>query len=415
MKPRFLSYSALQLKRMLRQLPATLLVTVLLLISAGLLASAMLEKNRTDAPVQPLRLGMIGDFDNEYLRFGLFAIQHLDPSRYSVDIQVFDAEDEARAELLRGRINAYFCIPDTFVEGIQRGEIEPIRYVATSGSVSLGSALTDEIVAAIGELLSATQDAVYGTQHLVEDRLPKMKSWQAGDALGELYIEQVLDRAAMFETEILDAPAGMDLAQSMLCGVLVLFLMLWGITASGVFARREPELAQMLHARGMGAGSQVAAELGAYLMLLLLTLAILAVPLLIGAKALDPEALGLNLRSAAFTRLALRMMGAALMAGALQFLLYELSQGVIQSVLLQFLTAVALGYASGCLYPIRFFPEGMQAVAQWLPTGCAVTFLGAGLTHRAAPIAALGLGLYTALFVAAAILLRRRRLLRPGL
>ena len=102
------------------------------------------------------------------------------------------------------------------------------------------------------------------------------------------------------------------------------------------------------------------------------------------------------------------------MAGALQFLLYELSQGVIQSVLLQFLTAMALGYVSGCLYPIRFFPEWMQQAAQWLPTGCAVTFLGAGLTRRAAPAAALGLALYTALFAAAAIWLRRRRLAQSG-
>lgn len=415
MKPRIFSYFALQAKRMLRQLPATLIVTVLLLLSAGLLASAMLEKNRSDAPVQPVAVGMIGDFENEYLSFGLFAIQHLDPSRYSVDIRVFDTEDAARAELLRGRISAYCRIPDTFVESIQRGEIEPIRYVSTSGSVSLGAALTDEMVAAVGELLSATQDAIYGTQHLVEDRLPKMKSWQAGDALGQLYIEQVFDRAAMFQTEILDAPAGMDLPQAMICGVLVLFLMLWGITAAGVFARREPELSMLLRARGMGAAAQVTAELGAYLMLLLVTLALIGVPLLLVLNTLDLDALGLHLHGAAFLRLFLRMLIAALMAGTLQFLLYELAPGVIQSVLLQFLTAMALGYVSGCLYPIRFFPEGMQAVAPWLPTGCAVTFLGAGLTRHAAPGAALGLALYTALFIAASILLRRRRLFRPGL
>ena len=412
MKPRFWSYFALQLKRMLRQLPATLLVTVLLLMSAGLLANAMLEKNRADAPVQPLKLGMIGDFDNEYLRFGLFAIQHLDPSRYSADILVFDTEDEARSELLLGRINAYFRIPDTFVESIQRGEIEPIRYVATSGSVSLGSALTDEIVAAVGELLSATQDAVYGTQHLVEDRLPKMKSWQAGDALGQLYIEQVLDRAAMFETEILDAPAGMDLAQSMLCGVLVLFLMLWGITASGVFARREQELGGMLCARGMGALPQVAAELGAYLALLLVTLAAVAVPALLVLKTVDLSALGIDLQPAALTRLIVRLLLVAVMTGALQFLLYELATGVIQGVLLQFLTAMALGYASGCLYPLRFFPVAMQAVAQWLPTGCAIAFLGAGLAHQPGVGAGLALAAYAVLFFVAAAALRRRRLAR---
>ena len=85
---------------MLRQLPATLLVTVLLLASAGLLGSALLEKNRSDTPVTRIRVGMVGDFDNEYLRFGLAAVQNTDPSRYSIEFDVLQSEDEARAQLL---------------------------------------------------------------------------------------------------------------------------------------------------------------------------------------------------------------------------------------------------------------------------------------------------------------------------
>ena len=413
MKPRFFSYFRLQCKRMLRQLPAALLMTALLLVSAGLLGSALLEKGRSDTPAERVRVGVIGDFENEYLSFGLFALENLDPSRYSVEIEVFDTEDAARAALLRGSLDAYVRIPDTFVESIRKGEIEPVRYVAAGGAVNLGSALTDEVVAAVSELLSATQDAIYGTQHLVEDKLPKMKSWKAGDALGELYIEQALGRAGMFRTEILDAPGGMDLAQAMLCGVLVLFLMLWGITASGVFARREPELGAMLHARGMGAEKQVTAELGAYLLLLMLTLAALLIPALFALRAAGAETFGLGLRGSFLAGLSLRILCVALMAGTLQFLLYELTPGLIQSVLLQFLTAMALGYVSGCLYPIRFFPEVMQRAAQWLPTGCAISFLGAGTERGALP--ALGLALYTALFLLAAVVLRRRKLLQAEL
>ena len=371
MRPGFWQYFALQCKRMARRLPAALLLTALLLASTGLLGSALLEKNRADTPVQRIRVGIIGDFENEYLSFGLFALQNLDPSRYSVEIEIFDDEDAARSELLRGKLTCYVRIPDTFVESIQRGEIEPIRYVATSGSVSLGSALTDEIVAAVGDLLSATQDAVYGTQHLAQDKFPKMKSWKAGDALGELYIEQVLDRADLFDTEIVRSPTGIGLAESLLCGVTVLFLMLWGITASGVFARREQELGGMLLARGMGAGEQVMAELCAYLALLLVTLAAVALPTLPVLRHFDLASFGLGLKRSAVRSLLLRLVPVAIMTGAMQFLLYELASGVIQGVLLQFLTAMALGYASGCLYPLRFFPEAMQAVAQWLPSGCA--------------------------------------------
>ena len=410
MRPRFVQYFALQCRRMLRQLPATLAVTVLLLLSAALLGSALLEKNRSDAPVTRIKIGMVGDFENEYLQLGLVAAQNADPSRFSIEFDVMDSEAAARAALMRGTVSAYVRIPDTFVESLQKGRVETIRYVSASGSVSLGTALTDEVVAAVGELLSATQDAIYGTQQLVEDRLPRMKPWKAGDALGQRYIGEVLGREALFETEILKTPTGLDLADSLLCGVLVLFLMLWGITASGVFARREPELGGMLCARGMGALPQAAAELGAYLALLLVTLALVAVPALLALKTADLTALGLGLRADALARLILRLLPVAVMTSALQFLLYELASGVIQGVLLQFLTAMALGYASGCLYPLRFFPVAMQTVAQWLPAGCAIAFLGAGLAHRPGLGAGLALGAYAAVFFAAAVALRRRRL-----
>ena len=197
--------------------------------------------------------------------------------------------------------------------------------------------------------------------------------------------------------------------------MLVLFLMLWGITASGVFARREQELGGMLYARGMGAGEQVAAELCAYLALLLVTLAAIALPTLWALGRFDLESLGLGLTASKVRALLLGLVPVALMAGTLQFMLYELASGVIQSVLLQFLTAVALGYASGCLYPLRFFPEAMQAIAKWLPTGCAISVLGAALKGSGGWLALAGLAVYAALFIAAAVRLRSRRLTSPGL
>ena len=415
MRPRFWQYFVLQCKRMLRQLPATLLVTILLVGSAALLGSALLNKSSSDTQVTRVNVGVIGDFENEYLGMGFAALKSMDPSRYSIEFIVFDTEDNARAELLRGNIGAYVRIPDTFVDSIRRGRIEPIRYVTMNGSASLGTALTDEIVAALGEMLSTTQDAVYGTQALVEDRLPNLKSWKVGDELGANFIQEALDRDSLFETEVISSPTGIGLSESLLCGVLVLFLMLWGITASGVFARREAELGGMLYARGMSPGSQVAAELGSYLALLLFTLLLVGIPAMVALNHTDMSALGVRMTDTLAYSLLLRLIAAAIMAGALQFLLYELASGVIQGVLLQFLVAVALGYASGCLYPLRFFPEAMQAVAQWLPTGCAISLLGAGFKGSGGFLPALCLAVYTALFIAAAIRLRHKRLTRPGL
>ena len=65
---------------------------------------------------------------------------------------------------------------------------------------------------------------------------------------------------------------------------------------------------------------------------------------------------------------------------SISFLLWELVPDTVNGVLLQFITAVGIGYVSGCFYPSRLFPEAVQSFASVLPTGVALSGMRDALT-----------------------------------
>ena len=101
-----------------------------------------------------------------------------------------------------------------------------------------------------------------------------------------------------------------------------------------------------------------------------------------------------------------------IMIGAMQFFMYELTSGFVSGVLLQFLSAIVLGYLSGCLYPIGFFPHNIQRLANVLPTGIALQYLNHIMLGETFIAERIELLLYSIVFLVLAILVRRRRMVK---
>ena len=133
--------------------------------------------------------------------------------------------------------------------------------------------------------------------------------------------------------------------------------------------------------------------------LLCLALLALAGSRILGLEALMPEPAFL-----------IRILPVAAMFSALQLLLYECASGMLQGVLLQFLTATVLGYVCGCMYPVGFFPELMQRMGNLLPAGLARQYLSTGLTGAPGGALLAGLTAYGLGCLGIAILIRRGRL-----
>jgi len=64
----------------------------------------------------------------------------------------------------------------------------------------------------------------------------------------------------------------------------------------------------------------------------------------------------------------------------MSFCLYQLTAQLLSGVLLQFFVTVAMCFLCGCMYPVFFFPEGLQKLGAWLPAGLARSLLAGCVT-----------------------------------
>jgi ABC-type Na+ efflux pump permease subunit len=223
--PGFTPYLRLQLKRSGKLLFQVLLVTGLLLCGVGLLAAMILDLDASDAGKQKLNIGIVGDPTDTYLNLGIYAIETLDSSRFSVSFQREDLS-EAETQLKAGALHAYLVIPDGFVEAVSRGENKPITYVSTDGALGLGSAIADEVVGSVSDLLLESQNAIFGMQRYGQDLGLDTDLSAAGDQLSGNYMTAILNRESLYDMEIIGVSGNLSMLGYYLCGLSLVFLLL---------------------------------------------------------------------------------------------------------------------------------------------------------------------------------------------
>ena len=106
----------------------------------------------------------------------------------------------------------------------------------------------------------------------------------------------------------------------------------------------------------------------------------------------------------------IKFIPAVAMISAFQFLLYQLADSIVSGVLMQFVSAVFLGYISGCFYPISFFPKVIRTVSGVIPSGIARGYLSSLLTDSADAVALLAIFGYVAGLIGLSLLVRRHKI-----
>ena len=402
------SYFGLQLKRAAKLIPQMLAVTLLLAVLTGLAALMLARSKAQEAANTKLTIGVVGDEEESIIDESIALLASMDSSRFSIAFERMEAR-EADSLLRRGKITGYVLLPEGFAAVLYDGDHLPITYYSNSAGADVGAKMTRELVVNISGLVMDTENAVYGAQNMVRDWLPDENAYRAGDNMLIRYGTAILDRARLFALELLGVSDSLSLAGYYLCGITLLFIMLWSISCSPFFSRRSRELGQILSSEGLGATGQVGSEFVSYLVLLFVALAaagLLAFLMLQRFGIPIPE---LERAQKSGFALVMGFLPPALMLCALQFLLYELANSTVSAILLQFLNAAVQGYLSGCFYPSSFFPEGLRRLGSLLPVGFGMRFLAANLTGKPDPAAVAGVWIYLLLFLGLSLLVRSRR------
>ena len=347
-------YFVLQLKRLLRILPPILLVTAILFGGLAVVHMAATDLNDESGLQVKFPIGLVGTAGDRYFELGLAALGSFDSSRFTVEFIQME-EQEAQVRLRRGELTAYMLIPEGFMDAAISGHIMPIRFVSTVGSASLVSILKDEITRAVETLIIETQKGSYG----------------AGDVAGSVgadenqvindislkYVEFVFARSKMYRVSEIGVFDGLGVSGYLVSGLGVVLFLLICLSFAPVMIRRDYALSRMLCARRIPVVGQMLCDFGVYMLGLLAVSTVVFVLLSFGG--------GVSLTAVA------KGLPAMFALGAMSFLLYEIASDLVSGVLMQFFITLALCFLSGCLYPVAFFPETVQKMAAFLPTGLA--------------------------------------------
>ncbi|MBQ9747996.1 MAG: ABC transporter permease [Clostridia bacterium] len=399
-------YFALQVKRALRYFPFVLAIMLLICLALGIALGAIASVEADDERHGKVRIGIVGDTDESFLGFGLAAIQSLDSSRYAMEL-VEMTEEQARRTLADGSLAAYLILPEGFVSSVVKGDIKPITYVTTGSGVDMASLFKEEILSAISRMLVESQKGVYG----LEEVMRANGVWVSGslDRMASEYFSLILSRNAVFETKVIGVSDGLSFPAYMLCGFSVLMILLGGLPCCSLLIRRDLSLPRLMNARGRGGFYQVVGEYAPYFLMMLTVFSLL---FMLAFSLLAAEMPALAPSGGWHLDLILRLLPTVLALTAMQFLLYELSTGLVGGVLAQLLTAVAMGYVSGCMYPIGFFPDTIRALSAVLPSGLARVCLSTLYSGEDVTWTAIALVGYAVLFLLLSVGVRRYRIAR---
>ncbi len=405
-------YLWLQIKRAWKVFPAMLLTTLILAGGLGAALGMIVKINLQEEQKQKVRIGIVGDAKESYLGIGIDALQQLDSSRFTVIFEEI-TRNEAETALKQGELSAYVLIPEGFVESVVQGENLPITYVTADKMQGINGALMKELLECISTLITESQNGIYGMQQILTEEEKTKDFWKNTDELNLKYIKTLLNREDIYEMQLLGYFGQLSFVSYYACGMLVLFLLLWGMNGSHLFIKKDTALIRLLVSRNISIPEQIAAEYCALFLLMSASLLCVGAAAMTGMELAGmklPEWQGTFFEEKVF--FFLKILPAVAAISALQFLLYELVSEIISGILLQFTAAMGLGYLSGCFYPIAFFPEKAWPVLQNLPAGKALQYIGRCLLKEPVGKEALLLAGYGVIFLFLAGIIRKRKVAR---
>ena len=153
-------YFLLQLKRVLRILPAIVLVAALLFGGLYLVYTGLITQWTQADVFQKVTIGMVGTADDHFLELGLTAVQTMDSSNLTVTFEAME-EQQAKSALETGQIDAYILFPPEFVDNARTGLISPLQFVSAAGSENILSLVKEELTSALDDVLLSSEQAAF--------------------------------------------------------------------------------------------------------------------------------------------------------------------------------------------------------------------------------------------------------------
>ena len=382
-------YFCVQLKRLLRLFLPVLLVTAILFGCLMVVYDTIASMREESKVTTKFQIGVVGTGSDFYLQMGLKAMDSIDSTRFSIELVEME-EKAAEDAMRRGKIAAFVAFPEGFLDAALHGEILPLKFVCTAGSVGLVSMIKDEFTQMVEIMLLESQKGIYGSGDAMNSL--GLSGSKVVNDISIAYAEFVFSRGNVYRATTLEAFNGLGMEGYLVTGLCIVLFLLICLTFAPMMIRRDHALGRMLCAQGRGVIAQILCDFGVYLLALA------------GIAAVVLAYLVFWMRATVTGAMLLRALPVLLMLGAM---MYELASDLVSGVLLQFFTALVLCFITGCMYPITFFPEAVQKLSAFLPTGIARAQIANCILQTHDAKNTVGALIYAGAFLVASVLIRR--------
>lgn len=404
------TYLKLQLKRAFKIYPAVLAITVVTVFAVALTAAMLIHQSMNDEDSRKVKVGLVGDTKDTYLDIGITALQNLDSSRLSIEFIEMD-EDTAKKELKEKKLSGYVFVPDNFVSAVAHGENPTAKYIMLNGPEGFGTVLTSEITQTVSGLITDAQSAMSGMSEIAENYGVNEKMSKKVKAMTFKYAEQLLKRDKSYTMVLLGIEDSLTMGGYYICGIIMFFLLLWGISCNKILIKKNYGVSQALFLRGMKISYQVLCEYLSFFAVTLTTFILLSAAFGVVVSYSDFGIL--ELMGTGFSDCIgyiFKIIPVIIMITFMQMMLYEVVSGTVNGVLLQFMVAVVFSYISGCFYPNFFFPESVRSFAAVLPSGVGFSYLRKCLAGISCGGEFFVICLYTVVFAVITVMVRKYRM-----
>lgn len=359
-------YFSLQCKKILKIFPSVLCVTLILAIVVVTALTLLLHSLNSSEDGSIIKVGVTGDLNNKYLKWGLAMVQAIDDTRFTIQF-IEMSEEEAIKGINSGYLTSYIVLPPDFVDNAIAGKLEPLKYVSSPSAGSLGAILESQITETVSDMVINAEKGTYGLYNAVTDHISYSAGYEHQYNISLKYVELILSRGDIYNIQEMGISDGLNLPEYYVCGIAVLFLMLAGLPFVASFIKKDNALNDLLMSKGLPHYKQILCEWGAlFLALLTLTLVIGLLGFIIYLFIPD-----LVISASLIIKFMLCTIPVLALVSAFDMMVFEISKNIVSGVLLKFFLSLGLCYISGCFYPIYAFPVIIQKLEMFMPTGAA--------------------------------------------
>ncbi len=342
---RLLIYFYLQLKRLLRLIPALAIGVAALSLMAGLIAFCG-EKVFKEQSVYTYKIKAAivpGDTSDltDYL------VQMLESTKsISETCEFIETDYETAKRLIRQKkVQCALIIPEGFTESVKNGRNLPIE-IMFSDNGSMITLVLRQLSVAGADILASAQAGIYTQFDLYQKYNLGDKDADANQYLNKTYLKYVLQRQKMYKKSGSAISGSITIAEYYKCAGIGFVLLLIGIACPTFFNEENGVFDMYSSTRGIPYLFRVFSKIFIFVTMCEAALCIV----------LSPEE-------------ALKLLPAVLCSVSLTALLYKISASGSVGIMIIFLLNFSCCLLSGYFLPKVFFPAYLQDFGDLLPSG----------------------------------------------